>query len=550
MHASISDRRFTVARVLLWEFGRRAWWRLLLAQLVAVGVSAIVYSCLLRDGPLDPSAGRMLYFVLLLIGFVTDAGAVLATNGTPQRLYLLPLSNRAIASAVMLPGLVCAIALSAFTAGLLNVLYDVGWPIAGPAVCFGAAVVGLQGVSQLAGDRRLLRLAGWCAVAVSSAEWLRARYGGGWFLAPDAMWTTVTAAEWLTLLAALGGAFALFTYGIARERRNEPITWGMDAGQVWRSRSQPAMTWPRYLNAHSAQFFYEWRRKGWILPGTLVVVTLFLVAGYLQNSFTNGEYELLHGLLGYGVGLGPIAVATGLAIGHIDFPQSNVECGSFLATRPMTNAALSAAVLKTEVLSLLLTGGLLSVGLIATTGLLYADQGMEPVLDLWTDHGYFANALARLGALYPAWQVGGLLLSGWVALALTTTLVLTGWRPGILAIVAGGVPCTLLAFLLLELRAQGTIVVPVEIWRVIVGTATGLLTATLLLMALRQRVIDGRSLMAAMSGWLVLCGLASGVRWWIGGWSPSLLVMQCGLQGLVLAPFAAGPLAMSWNRHR
>lgn len=546
MHTAVQN--WLKTRALLWVFFHRGWWPLLLAQLGAIAVASLIYTCLLLDGPIDQANGRSLHLLLVLMGMVACGGAAMTANGSARSLFLLPLSNSAMATAVLIPGVVAAAVMMAITAITLNQIYDVHWPIMGPAVCCGVLVAALQTVSQLTGERRWLAFLGWCVVSVMGAEWFRARYGGGWFLAPETMWMTITAREGMTLFLAMFGAAALFCWGVTRERSHQSFLNGVIL--KWRLRSKPHAIISRYRDAPSAQFWYEWQRKGWVLPATFCVTAVFLSLGYCQHRFANGEYELLHILLGYGTGLGPIALATGLVIGHVDFPQTNVECSSFLATRPLTNAALSGAVLKTVAISLTVTGVMWILGLMGTTAWLYTHQGMTPVLDLWTDHGRFTDALNRFGVIYPLLIVGSLLLIAWVGLTTSSLLVLTGRRGWILATVAAAVPVGLAGLLVAGLRSEGTVLFADEIWQTGIGLTLGLLTLSSIGMVAYRRLINTPTVFIIGAGWLALCGIAAGVSLRLEVWQPAFLVLLWGGLGLVVAPMATAPLAMSWNRHR
>jgi hypothetical protein len=540
----------SIPQALLWEFSRHGWWRLVMALSAALGVSAIVYSSLLREGPLDPRAGRVVHVVLSFVTFVICGGAALSAQGEPRRLYLLPLSNWYVSAVALLPGLFSAAVLYAVSAAVLNAGWGAGWPVWGPAVFLAAMMGGMQAAAHWVGSNRLGRFAAWCLVAVPSAEWLRMRYGGDGYLSPRAMWTTVTFGEWWTLTAMLGLAFVVFVQAVARDRRGEaglgacvPRGWAISRGNRGRDL-------PRFRSASAAQFWSEWRRKGTILPATFAVFALFVVAEYVLNRFDNGEYELLHCCIGYGAGLGVIGIGAGLTLGHIEFPQSNLECGSFLATRPMSNAELSRVVLTAHGASLALTWGLWTVCFFATSAILYFDQGSHPVLDLWTDHFLFAHALAVLGPWYPLLLVAAGLIVAWIPLSLTTVLVLTGRRRWVLAAVAGGIPALLVGLFLAALRAEGHIVLPDDVWRWLVGGSAGLATAASFGLAWRQRLIGAATFGMAFSGWAALCVVVGLVMGLVGGLQTAMLVSTAGLLALPFAPLAAGPLALSWNRHR
>lgn len=549
MSQILKIRWATMAQALLWEFCRRGWWRILNAQIAILGVSAIVYSSLLRAGPLDPQGGRTVHFVLLWMLFVASGGAALAAQGVPGRFYLLPLSNRVLAAVTMFPGIVCVAATYLVTAGILNGLVDAGWPLWGPGLFLGAALGAIQASKCVAGTGRLTQFAVWCLIAMLFEDWLRGRYGGGSFLLPKTMWTTVTFNEWLSMGAIIGSEFLVTVHGIARDRRGDRAVLSMIPWPALRL-GKTGQALPCFRNAAAAQFWFEWKQKGLILPGTFVAFAVFMVVGYLLDCFDNGEYELLHGCMGYGIGLAWVAIVAGLVLGHLDLPQANAECGSFLATRPMTNAALSAALLKAEAASLLVTWSLWSAAMIGTTALLYFDQGSAPVLDLWTDHGRFADEFATLGSWYAAVLVGMCLISAWIPLALATSLALTGRQRFLVTFVAGSVPALLLTLFLAGTRAEGHVILPDEVWQVLIGGIAGLATVVGFAVAWRRRLIGGPTCGTALVGWLALCAVASSVSWRLGSWNLASLMQAAGVLALPLAPLAAGPLALSWNRHR
>jgi len=392
----------------LWELSRLGWWKLLLAQCSVLGIAAVVYACLLRDAPLEPRAGRSLHYVLLCITFVACGGAALAMQGDPRRWYRLPLSNKSLAAVAMLPGMIVVAVMIAVTAMLLNGWFDVGWPVFGLAMFFAAMLACLQSATQLVGPTRGLRFVAWCVIAIASEAWLRARYGGGAFPLPNAMWMQMTVTDALNMLVAMAAAYAGMIHGIARDRRGDgEISWRLSTRRTLRERE-----WPAFRSPFAAQLWCEWKQKGWVLPATFIVFAALICLFAVLGQFGNTEYELLHMCIGYGTGLGPIAIAAGLVLGHVDFPERHVECGSFRATRPMTNASLSAAVLVAEGLSLLLTWGLWIAGLAITTAVLYRDQGPAPVLDLWSDHGRYTPAMERLGMAFPVLATAIALVKG------------------------------------------------------------------------------------------------------------------------------------------
>src|SRR6185369_13194136 len=141
-----------------------------------------------------------------------------------------------------------------------------------------------------------------------------------------------------------------------------------------------------------------WRERGMVIPGLLAAFGVFLVLSYAFRLFPNRDYEMLHLLLGFGMGLVPIATVTGLVLGHRNPSAGLVECGTFAATRPLSSAALAAAPLKAAAVSLALTCGLWAAGLWLATARLIAVQGDAPALDLWTMHGTLSEYVRVFGA--------------------------------------------------------------------------------------------------------------------------------------------------------
>jgi len=548
----ISHRRDSgaPARALAWEFFQRGWWRILNALLAGLGVALIVYSSVLQSGPLEPRSGRSLHFVLVWIWFVSSAGAALAAQGDPARFYLLPLSNRVLAAVTMFPGMISVGVTYLLTAGLLNRLFGVGWPVWGPALLLPTALAAFQTASRVAGPGRAARIVAWIAVAIPLDWWMRGRYGGGSFLEPRWMWTTVTPGE-LATIASIGlAAFSLTVYCIRRDRRGDLPLLSQISPRLALHQETAHFERPRFGSAEAAQFWFEWQHKGLILPATFVVFATFLITAYCGEWFEDREYRLLHDFLAYGSGLMLFALLGGLALGHTDLPAANPECGSLLATRPATNASLAGALLKVEAVSLLLTGAMWAVALAGSTALLYSNQGLEPVFDLWTVHGKFAAAARGMGPWYALPVVGAILLATWAALSLTTSVVLIGRQRLIVAFVTAGIPALLLGLYLADRDASGRPLLPDGAWQYLIGGLAAAGTLGSFGMARQRRAISGPTCCAALAGWLTLCGLAWSVCLLASYREPAPVFCAAGLLTLPLAPLATCPLALAWNRHR
>lgn len=539
-----------ILRMLMWEFCRCGWWRMLNALTAVLGVAIIVYSSLLRTGPLDPQSGRTLHFVLLSILFVTCGGAAWSTQGLAERFYLLPLPNRLLAAAVMLPGMMSVGFSYVLTAGLLNNLFNVVWPLWGPGLFLAAALGGFQTVSYLTNGNRPLQLILWCLLAVVFEGWLVNRYGGGHFLQPKAMWSTVMFRELLSMGAMVCCELVVATWCIARERRGDSAALSLRPARFALSERIAASIRRPFRSAAAAQFWFEWQQKGWILPSMFAAFAVFMLTGYSLHWFKNGEYELLHGCAGFGIGLAPISLIAGLVLGHVNLPQGSSECGGFLATRPLTNSALSAAVFKMEGVSLLLTWSLWLLGTLGATALLYLDRGVEPVWDLWTQHGKFAAEFSLMGPWFALILAAMCLIAAWIPLTLATSLALVGHQKFLVACVSGGVPVVLMALFLAGMRSEGRALLSDEINHLITGGCAIAVTLVAFVEALRRKSINWQKCRTAIAGWLMLCSVAGSVMWHVNSWTLAWLMFAGGVFALIYVPLAAGPVAFSWNRHR
>ena len=101
-----------------------------------------------------------------------------------------------------------------------------------------------------------------------------------------------------------------------------------------------------------------------------------------------------------------------------------------------------------------------------------------------------------------------------------------------------------------ESRIQGRELLPEFPWQYLIGGAAVLATAGGFGMAVRRGLIGWPTCGIATAGWLTLCGLAGSLSLLLSSLEPAPLVFMAGLLALPMAPLAAAPLALSWNRHR
>ena len=343
----------------------------------------------------------------------------------------------------------------------------------------------------------------------------------------------------------------------------------------WEGRSRLAWFWERrrfspasspsrmFGSAFGAQFWLEWRRQGWRLPGVSGAMAFLIVAiaaipfvlfGKLSGGAgTDPETVLLLTQFMVPVLIMPLVLSILLApaLAKFDPLHSLGDLPVYIAVRPATNGdfvlAKVAMALATSVLTWLVTGaglaGLLllehgtlisKAGLVTPFGPLSFTTGCVPgflLLVLWT----WKNLVAGIGAGLTgrAWVVGVsvywriALLIGMFALAEFCQAnrdfreALTSWGTGILILCLA-----------------------VKIGFSAIGFVWGV----------RRNALTTRGVYWLVGGWLV-CGLL------VAGYTGHVckvinqpgLWFRLALAGflvLPLADLAFAPLALAWNRHR
>src|SRR5262249_2994982 len=101
-----------------------------------------------------------------------------------------------------------------------------------------------------------------------------------------------------------------------------------------------------------AQFWFEWQRKGWAMPASVIFGMVLGIVFWL--TFSRDPKELVTGFVVGGGLLSSIGLVGGLICGSVGAKESDFELGHFLGTRPMKTAEMSGIILKTAAWSALL----------------------------------------------------------------------------------------------------------------------------------------------------------------------------------------------------
>jgi hypothetical protein len=119
-----------------------------------------------------------------------------------------------------------------------------------------------------------------------------------------------------------------------------------------------------------------------------------------------------------------------------------------------------------------------------------------------------------------------------------------------MTVAAASVPMLLVTFYLVEAGNAGGSHVPEFVWQYLLGSTAAVATVAQFAIAVRRRVIGWPTCGIAAAGWLALCAVAGSVSLLLGFLEPARMALIAGVLALPLAPLAAAPLALAWNRHR
>jgi hypothetical protein len=362
-------------------------------------------------------------------------------------------------------------------------------------------------------------------------------------------------------------AYAVAVWGVARDRRGTYQGWSWFERMIEHARGWLPKRRGRFASGAHAQLWYEWRRKGLILPMFPFCFLLFVTV--VVAPFVRAQ-ELFTLVVVLACMVPIVAFFVGYGLGKTAFWGGDLSFTSLQATRPLSSAALAMAKLHLAALSALATWGLLLLAIPLWLVLLGRLGEMAAVLE-----PYF-RAFATLGLspfqVYVLAAIGffGLWALTWGQLVAGLCLSLTGraW------VVNGAVAFYIVLESGFFVMGQWVYARPDEFESVVtmlswcLGGLAGvkLLGAGWALAAAQRRGLwEWRSLAIVLGLWIfgVSClltllyrlvpaeglPLAAEVGPNVNRLPVHLLALAAVL-ALPLVRLSAAPLALAWNRHR
>ncbi|MBC7817255.1 MAG: hypothetical protein IAG10_10235 [Planctomycetaceae bacterium] len=519
--------------VMTWEMLSRGRWQLPAFALAANVLPVFLLTALRHDGAIDPDDPSMLVMQLTLIQiqmFIFGCAAFDA-QGQPSRLYAMPIPTSSLVAWQMLPSMVLVGLESLASTAWLNAAFDLNWPLWGPALFAAVGVAGIQ--AALWSTEK----SAWLPVAVGIPGvilglWFKSRIGP-LFSQPTHQWAELTPGDVFTLLTFAGLSYYAAVVGVARRRCGEPLPSLGIVAWFLRVCDPPPDVGAPFATPEQAHFWFEWRRKGLIMPAT--VVFGMLIGLGIWVLFIRELKDLFEGFAAGGAML-TLMGFMGLLLGNVGPNDAAFEMGHFLATRPLTNSEMSRTLLKVLAKSVLIAWTIWAVPFVILTAICFA-KGAIPPVEILNDLGWWYFPMTLLGC--------------WTVMSVSASISMAG-RSTLLAQMVCGLFAVFIGLGLFYNYA-----LPVESRLnfnrgvgIVVGVAIALGTVWAFVSARRRALIGLPTVCAAFSVWLVLSGLIA-LDWMLHPARPLPLgVTVVGLATLVVAPLAAAPLALAWNRNR
>ena len=541
------------ARAIAWEFRRRHLWVLLLLASYFLVLAALKL-ILAPTAPvtLDPPDGRVgvalapmsVTFFYLLAAFSFGLAGDLASRQSiyPARMFALPITTRALAGWPMLYGAAVMASLWLGTA-LLARVWEVQLPFIWPALLLVVSLAWTQALTWMPYGLPGLRV-------VVVVLWLTALDAvvllAIHFQASEPLMVAI-------LVPQLPLAWLTARFALTRARRGDLPDWREKFARRERTAGE-ALTHRRHAFASPAraQTWFEWRRHGWSLPGLVALLLPFELAFLfvVRHDPPAVVLEILFFIL-----LTPPFMAA-FAAAEVSRASPDARDSSgvtpFLATRPLTSAALVAAKLKMAIWSTL--AAWLMVVTLLPLGLILS--GTWPMV---------IERVSRLASIFGTPRAivilllvfSGLLVATWMLLVQSLYIGLTGrtWiirSSGFLILLFFIALGPVSEWILDDRRVQA------RLWNALPEILAALVVAKVVAVAWAAirlysgRLLRDRALITGAACWAVAVLALYGLFAWLFFFPlmPRYLLGLVAILAIPLARLFAAPLALAWNRHR
>ncbi len=541
------------ALAIAWEFRRRHRWGLL-ALAAYLLVAATVKFLILDPGQLfdlDDALGFAIVivvpvsaaftYVLAVFTFGLEGDLDARQSIYPTRMFTLPVTSAALAGWPMLYGTTVVAIL--WIAMRLLAVWPSGFPapVLWPALAAAVLLAWTQALTWMPYGLPGLRVAAailWLVtidvVVILAIQYKASELAIVTFLAPQIPLAYLTA-----------------RLAVARARRGEVPDWRPMFARLFRMADLLPRRRNHFRSPEGAQLWFEWRRHGRSLPllvGALLPFELLLL-------FAAGDTPALVFVILLGVLVTPpfmAAVAAATVSKANPHASDSYSVTPFVATRPLTSAALIAAKLKMTAWTTMATWLLV----LAAVPIALKWSDTWAMVAGWVSRGFEVVGTPRTIAILLL-LLAGFTLATWRQLVQSLFIGLSG-REWIIK--------ANMFLLLLFLVAIGPVIewslhnrhVLAVAWDAIpwiLAVLVGVKMSAAAFVAVRlyqSRLLSDRRLVTGAAVWLVAVLALYGVFVWFVDTAlvPRYVLMLVAILSIPLARLSAAPLALAWNRHR
>jgi hypothetical protein len=514
--------------------------------LTGCGVAiAAVLGQVLPDGPPVRTVGEITTVVSMFVFVYLQSVFVYGSNslggkavGFPPRLFALPVRTSVLVGWPMLYG-TTGVALGWLVLEVLvfipcGVTHEMIW---WPALLLAALVASFQAVSWTLVRSLLLRLVV-VIVVVPSLLLLVLLYLGKHNIKLSLKEVS------LCLCAVIAISYGLAVAGVARERRGDRMGWAW-LGHL-AARALPHLPRRRrpFASALAAQRWLECWRYGWLLP---VFTSLFLLMLFWATTVPLSAGEVVQIVIAIVTVPVLLAFFVGFAMGKSSLWASDYRLSSFMATRPLTSAALGRAKLEAAGLSVAATWGL--IVLLAPLWAIVSGN-VEAVRQMY-DGLARAYEPWKLALAIPA-TLAGMVGLTWLQMVGAMCLSLTG-RPALVNTFALSCLAIVGTLIGLAVSASGNpdLLEPMLIILWCLGACLGLAKLGVAAWTWARPGWRDRTFSSLLIVWVLVAGCLLCALYTLVPQNPipTNLIALFIVVALPLTRLAALPVAMAWNRH-
>lgn len=536
-----------------WEFRKRHVWPLIAMAAYMVVLAAIK---LLGFGPVDaievvPPDGRAamliaplswMFFYYLAVCSYGFAGDLAARQSIfPARMFSLPVRTEALVLGPMLHGTATVAALVYGAMLLARWPWGIETPFVWPALLAAVFLAWTQALMWMPYGLRGARV-------VITVLWLVVLDA----VVLLAMHFKVSEPLMLAILAPqLPLAYLTACHAVARARRGDVPDWRPRFMRTAAVGGTAPRRQASFASPARAQLWFEWRRQGRTLPALVGIVLPFELALFW---IARDAPALLLELLLIALITPPLLASfTGAAVSKANPDARDSRAMSpFIATRPLSSAALIGAKLKMAMWSTLAAWLLVVVAV----PLALVWSGNWPMVEARTTRLVEVVGMPRT-IVFALLVLAGLMALTWKQLVQSLYIGLSGreWigRATMIALLVFIVFIGPFVQWLVDNNSARTLLwssLP-AIFAVLV--ALKMLAAALVAARLaRSGLLSDRALVGGAAIWVMVVFALYGVLVWLvfGPLIPQYFLALLAILAVPLARVSAAPLALAWNRHR